>query len=234
MNNPFKNLKSLLRYHELPIRDGEKDHGRPVPPACAPPFTGEKDDKVIFQEAMAGVKPISSRTIIKVNPEAVKNESDIDEDKEGRNCLMRLVRHGEGFDVAGTPEYMEGANYKVHPELIKRLHNGAFSIQAHIDLHGMTVAQAALTFDAFFKRATSTGLRGLLIIHGRGLSSPDKPVLKLKVREWLTYGSWRKWVIAFSSARPCDGGAGATYVLLRKSPATKRDRKKLLKRSNNS
>jgi DNA-nicking Smr family endonuclease len=28
--------------------------------------------------------------------------------------------------------------------------------------------------------------------------------------------------MAFTSARLCDGGAGATYVLLRKHPATKR------------
>jgi DNA-nicking Smr family endonuclease len=39
----------------------------------------------------------------------------------------------------------------------------------------------------------------------------------------------RKWVIAFSSARSCDGGAGATYVLLRQRPLTMRFRKNVKK-----
>jgi DNA-nicking Smr family endonuclease len=70
------------------------------------------------------------------------------------------------------------------------------------------------------------GKRSVLIVHGRGLSSPSKPVLKAKVYEWLTSGQWRKWVIAFSSARSYDGGTGATYVLLRQRPLTKRFRKR--------
>ncbi|MGD0625276.1 MAG: Smr/MutS family protein, partial [Thermodesulfobacteriota bacterium] len=74
----------------------------------------------------------------------------------------------------------------------------------------------------FLKWAVMTGKRGVLIIHGRGLSSPQEPVLKEKVIEWLTRGPWRKWVIAYASARLCDGGAGATYVLLRRRPVSKR------------
>jgi DNA-nicking Smr family endonuclease len=70
------------------------------------------------------------------------------------------------------------------------------------------------------------GKRALLIIHGRGLSSPVKPILKSKVYLWLTTSPWHKWVIAFTSARACDGGAGATYVLLRQKPLSKRLRKK--------
>jgi len=69
------------------------------------------------------------------------------------------------------------------------------------------------------------GRRAVLIIHGRGLSSPHEPVLKTKVYQWLTSAPWHKWVIAFTSARLCDGGAGATYVLLRQQPLTKRFRK---------
>jgi DNA-nicking Smr family endonuclease len=66
----------------------------------------------------------------------------------------------------------------------------------------------------------------ILIIHGRGLSSPAGPVLKTKVIQWLTTGPWRRWVMAFASARLCDGGAGATYVLLRRQPTTKRFKRK--------
>jgi len=70
-----------------------------------------------------------------------------------------------------------------------------------------------------------TGKTGVLIVHGRGLSSPFEPVLKRKVVEWLTHGPWRKWVAAYASARICDGGAGATYVLLSPRPVSKRRKK---------
>jgi DNA-nicking Smr family endonuclease len=41
---------------------------------------------------------------------------------------------------------------------------------------------------------------GVLIINGQGLS-PTEPVLKKKVIEWLTTGSWRKQIFAYARAR---------------------------------
>jgi DNA-nicking Smr family endonuclease len=139
--------------------------------------------------------------------------------------LSNLVNSGEGFVVADTSEYIEGTGYNIHPEITKRLHRGDFSIQSHIDLHGLGVEDAEKAFGVFFKDCIATGKRAVLVVHGRGLSSVDKPVLKTKVIEWLTRSPWRKWVIAYSSARTCDGGAGATYVLLRQRPMTRRYRK---------
>jgi DNA-nicking Smr family endonuclease len=60
------------------------------------------------------------------------------------------------------------------------------------------------------------GYRTLLIIHGRGLKSDLGPVLKESVVKWLTTGTLSHLVLAFCSARPCDGGTGALYVLLKK------------------
>jgi len=74
-----------------------------------------------------------------------------------------------------------------------------------------------------------SGKRAVLIVHGRGLSSPGEPVLKNKVREWLTRTAWRKWVIAFTSAQSYDGGTGATYVLLRHRPISNKSAKKWFK-----
>jgi len=64
----------------------------------------------------------------------------------------------------------------------------------------------------------------VLIIHGRGLTSPGQPVLKKMVFNWLSRGPLRRYILAFTSARACDGGAGATYVLLRKRPWSKKKR----------
>jgi DNA-nicking Smr family endonuclease len=136
-----------------------------------------------------------------------------------------LIRTGDGFVVAETPEYQEGTGPRVPPLATRHLHGGRFSIQAHIDLHGLSVPEAERNLDEFLREAVRNDLRAVLVIHGRGLSSPRQPILKKKVREWLIRGAWRKWVMAYSSARLCDGGAGATYVLLRHRPLTRQYRK---------
>jgi DNA-nicking Smr family endonuclease len=184
------------------------------------------NEKNLFIEAMADVEPIYrgnrlEPAVMSRVPIDLENNTEI----ETLQQLNNLVESGEGFVVANTPEYIEGTGYHIHPEITKRLHRGDFSIQSHIDLHGLGVEEARDAFENFLKDAVTTGKRAVLVIHGRGLSSPDRPVLKTKVIEWLTRGPWRKWVIAFSSARSCDGGAGASYVLLRQRPLTKRHRK---------
>ena len=183
-------------------------------------------DKDLFLEAMADVEPLPKGD--RLEPAVavrVSTDSGNDPDIETLQQLNNLVESGEGFVVADTPEYIEGTGYDIHPEIAKRLHRGVFSIQSHIDLHGLGVEEARDAFESFLKDAVTTGKRAVLVIHGRGLSSANRPVLKTKVIEWLTRGPWRKWVIAFSSARSCDGGAGASYVLLRQRPLTKRYRK---------
>jgi DNA-nicking Smr family endonuclease len=211
----FEEIKNLLKTGTLSLR---KNH----------PLREEAKKEVVceeqlFQEAMEGVKPIlrencPERVFRMDLPERSQNR----EDAETLSRLRDLVRSGIGFDIFDTPEYIEGTGYNIHPEIARRLHRGDFSIQAHVDLHGLIAEDAREVFESFLRSAVMTGKRGVLIIHGRGLSSPAEPVLKKKVVEWLTRGAWRKWVVAYASARSCDGGAGATYVLLRQRPVSKR------------
>jgi len=177
----------------------------------------------MFMEAMADVKPICrNNTSGRKKRPASQRDSAHSETTESIGKLTELITHGNGFIVSQTPEYVESIGYRVPPSVTRRLHQGDFSMQAYIDLHGMIVSEAKDAFELFLKEAVSTGKRAVLIVHGRGLSSPGRPVLKHQVIEWLTSGTWRKWVIAFTSARQCDGGAGALYVLLRHRPITKR------------
>ncbi|MCP4690828.1 MAG: DNA mismatch repair protein MutS [Desulfobacterales bacterium] len=235
-----KSLKDLKRFLEnrslaLPPRP-EKKRRRPEStrrsglnsqPEKETPST-PRNESLLFEEAMAGVTPLSGRNRVDTRtPGPVRGAFRAkDMDAEVLSRLDQLIRYGKGFVVADTSEYMEGLGHNVHPEIAKRLHRGDFSIQAHVDLHGLTAAAAREVFERFLKEAVTTGKRAVLIVHGRGLRSPVKPVLKTRVREWLTSGPWRKWVLAFTSARSCDGGAGATYVLLRRRPLTKRFMKK--------
>ena len=220
---PFKNLDSLL-------------HGRDIKSQPAPTFTAEESlrsksdhnyEQALFNDAMADVKRISWGNCPPVGrpaprpPAAGRNLDD-----EALQKLNSLVKNGTGFVVSLTPEYIEGRDSTVNPDIAQRLHRGEFSIQAHIDLHGLSAAAARERFDRFMHDSIAAGKNALLIIHGRGLSSPSEPVLKSKMCQWLTTNPWRKWVMAFTSALLCDGGAGASYVLLRQRPRTKKIRKK--------
>jgi DNA-nicking Smr family endonuclease len=223
--NPFQDLKVLLEARSLSLPDyddsGVIDEGSEQTP--------EFEEK-LFREAMEGVMPISEENHVERTfqidlPEGSRRR----EDAEILSRLRDLITHGTGFNVSETPEYIEGTGYNVDRGITKRLHQGDFSIQAHVDLHGLTADAAEEVFERFLKWAVTTGKKGVLIVHGRGLSSPAEPVLKKRVVEWLTRGPWRKWVVAYCSARVCDGGAGATYVLLRQRPVSKRMKMKRTK-----
>jgi DNA-nicking Smr family endonuclease len=220
--NPFSDLKG--RFKEGSISTSL------LPPPKDKPLDDERNrgycDEELFMESMADVTPISKDKYPSKKPKAsIQQKTEDLDDTEALLRLTNLVRFGEGFVVEDTPEYVEGTWHTVHPEVAKRLHRGKFSIQSHIDLHGCSADDAKNVIDEFLRESIRTDKRAVLIVHGRGLSSPVKPVLKTKVLEWLTSSPWNKWVIAFSSARACDGGAGATYVLLRKKPLTKRFKK---------
>jgi DNA-nicking Smr family endonuclease len=225
---PFKDLQVLLEKKTIelksvttpqPIESKELDAIK----------ADQRPDRAIFEEAMADVKKISRSNLAVPSQTASKrpNSDKIPkyEDYESLVQLKELIKYGTGFVISLTPEYVEGTAPKVSPEVTRRLHRGYFSIQAHIDLHGFGVDEAHQVFDGFLNKSIQAGKRAVLIIHGRGLSSPHEPVLKAKVYQWLTVAPWHKWVIAFTSARLCDGGTGATYVLLRQQPLTKRFRK---------
>jgi DNA-nicking Smr family endonuclease len=188
--------------------------------------TTSVNEERAFQEAMGGVKPIArDKYHARNNPVVPPPDNLVNEpEQDVMQQLENLVKYGEGFIISQTPEYLEGLGRGIPPEFAERLHRGDFSIQAHLDLHGMSAAQAKDAFEDFLKKALRSGKQGVLIIHGRGISSPGEPVLKNKVSEWLMRGPWRKWVIAFTSAQSYDGGAGATYVLLRHRLNAKRPR----------
>ena len=123
-------------------------------------------------------------------------------------------------DDIDTIEHGYGAALRFHREHVgkrtmRKLQRGGYSVQAEIDLHGMTVDEARQRLADFIDYSASQGKYCVRVVHGKGLGSGNRgPVLKNAVNRWL-----RKWdcVLAFVSTRQVDGGTGAVYVLLQRT-----------------
>jgi DNA-nicking Smr family endonuclease len=98
-------------------------------------------------------------------------------------------------------------------DILVKLRRGHWVVQAVIDLHGMTTTEAHDALGDFLLDARNRGFRCVRVIHGKGLTSPNRePVLKGKVRRWLA--QWDD-VLAYCEAARHAGGGGAVVVLLR-------------------
>lgn len=210
LNAPFKGLKGRIQAKPAP----------PPPPPPKPKAPPPPDDADLFSSAMAGVRPMSRDTHARVEGPGPANgkPGPPSEEAEALAVLSDLVTGVAHFDVADTREYVEGIVVGLDPRLVRRLRKGDFAWQRFVDLHGLTQSDAKLEVERFLMAAFKDGLRCVLIVHGRGLNSKDNiPVLKERLKVWLAHGSIGKVVLAFTTARACDGGAGALYVLLRRA-----------------
>jgi DNA-nicking Smr family endonuclease len=180
-----------------------------------------RDEKILYAEAMEGVQKISNdKTLIK-RP-IPKKVHCVAKENDPRQLLEEAVADKRKLNVANMPEYMEGYAEGTNPITIEKLKNGEFSIQKTLDLHGLSIDDAKVSFEEFIVDSIKSCLNCVKVVHGRGLKSKSVPVLKENLKAWIVRAMNRKWVIAFSSARMCDGGPGATYILLKKSPVKKR------------
>lgn len=173
----------------------------------------DKEDQALFRASVKGVKRLRQRTPppqrSRVPPTPRKrprDETRAPVDQYVPGSVIETEVDGElGYARAGLQH-----------GVMRKLRRGQFPVDAEFDLHGLTAATARRELDAFLERCQAAAARCVLIIHGKGLSTPDRrPVLKSGVNAWLRQ---RDEVLAFCSARPRDGGTGALYVLLRKQP----------------
>ena len=172
-------------------------------------------DIALFREAAWDVTPLPATSRAPVHsprPRPLPRQRWQDEAQVLRDALA------DPWDVLAHGENGEALFY-ARPGLphaaLRKLKRGGWVIRAQLDLHGMRSEEARLALIEFLQRCARQDHRCVRIVHGKGLSSPNRePVLKYKLRHWLTQ---RADVLAFCQARPADGGAGAVIVLL-KSP----------------
>jgi len=108
----------------------------------------------------------------------------------------------------------------------QRVARGRESIEARIDLHGMTQTEAHAALVRFLHRAQADGARTVLVVTGKGSlrqarsseggAERDRGVLRRQVPMWLALPEFRPLVVGFDNAHVGHGGQGALYVRLRR------------------
>jgi DNA-nicking Smr family endonuclease len=180
----------------------------------------ERGDENHFTDAMADVTPLpgeKTRIVRPSGPHVKPSHPASDDEQETMAHLSDLVKGSVDLDITFSDEYIEGSVIGFSPKLMRRLKKGQFPIQDYIDLHGLTRQEAEIEVKEFLLESHRLGLRCVLIVHGRGLNSPESlPVLKEGLPLWLNRGPVKKIVTAFATAKPYDGGTGAIYVLLKR------------------
>ncbi len=104
--------------------------------------------------------------------------------------------------------------------MAQRFRRGQLPIDGTIDLHGMTRERAHDALNRYLAQAQGRGDRCVIVVTGKGQKGPLEPhtgVLKATLPRWLNDAPNRARVLAFAPARPQHGGAGAFYVLLKRT-----------------
>lgn len=170
-------------------------------------------ERELFARAVGPVQPLKDRGLAQLDkprPQPVPAQRQLDE----RLVLRESI--SDEFDVETLLDTDESLSFRrpgVGPDVVRRLRRGEWVIQRQIDLHGLRRDEAREQLAEFLREAVKAGLRCVRVVHGKGNGSPGRePVLKAKVKSWLVQ---KDEVIAFTQARPAEGGAGALVVLLR-------------------
>jgi len=212
-NTPFQRL-----HEQLAPREQAAAAPAPAPaPPKLPPRESSDDD--LWATATSGVAPLERGAGLAGPPRpAPAAEPFWHPDLDAIRELEALVSGEAPFDLSDSDEFIEGWVPGLDPGIVRRLRRGEYAVQGHIDLHGMTKDEAKAAVDAFLRAARQAGKRCVLLVHGRGRHSKDQmPILKDALKNWLATARFGRHVLAFATARPTDGGAGALYVLLRRA-----------------
>ena len=174
-------------------------------------------DDELFRAAMSDVAPL------KVAPKPPKSRQEPSADQLARRA------HAESDDqISIDPNYLTPGEVKpltphelvswkkdgVQEAVFKKLRLGKYPLDGTLDLHRKTVKEARVEMYNFIRMALAKGWRCVLINHGRGERSPTPARVKSYVIHWL--GQIPE-VLAYHHPERSHGGAGAVFVLLKKS-----------------
>jgi DNA-nicking Smr family endonuclease len=179
------------------------------------------DDSLFFRKAFQDVRPLKSSVSHFLHKPADPTPGQA----YRRAAAQQAVGKEENFLPAAVLESVhpqEVLSFKrdgIQNGVFRSLQQGRYPIEATLDLHLLTIEQAREAVFQFVRDCQRYEVRLALINHGKGARRKDnQAVIKSCVARWLPM---LPEVMAFHSAQRFHGGAGAVYVLMRKSETAK-------------
>ena len=171
------------------------------------------EDLAAFLAAVDGATPLSKPDRVSFEapkPSPRPRQLERDEAAVLAELLQAPLAIDDWLDLGDADSFLRSGLPRT---LLRDLRRGRWSIQEHVDLHGMNRHEAHEQVSLFLAASLASGRRCLRIVHGRGHGSPGREaILRQLVKVWLGRS---KDVLAFCHAPPCDGGDGALWVLLK-------------------
>ncbi len=167
------------------------------------------EDSDLFRDTVGAVRPIKADKVLlkqadKPKPYPKKTVADVEAYlKESIDITVEKV---------GLEDSLSFTAPGLQKNVLKKLRQGFFGLDAEIDLHGLSSQEAKRQLLHFLTDSVTRNCRCVHIVHGKGYRSADNhPILKNNINLWLRQ---HEKVQAFCSAPPRDGGTGAVFVLL--------------------
>ncbi|MDZ4697509.1 MAG: Smr/MutS family protein [Deltaproteobacteria bacterium] len=173
-----------------------------------------EDDRRAFEEAMRGVTPLQGRTT-RVAPKPTAPT--LRPPTAAKVATVAPKEQTVTFQVEAVGEIVKGWSSDLDRRILRDLARGEKVPEASLDLHGKTVPRGEHAITLFVAASVAAGRRCVAIVHGRGLHSEGRAVLKEATIRLLAEGTVATHVLAFCSAPPAMGGPGALLVLLRRT-----------------
>ena len=205
-NSPFKALKGLQ-----PTAAPARAQKSPAPAQKEK----TEDDTAIFLRSMQGVKAINSpesgREVVTAGLAAQPRGADHDEELLFLQAIQKIgTTH---TFVKPEPETGELPRRSTSGRM-RQLKRGTIRIREELDLHGDIKEVALAKLEHFISGAFRSGQQAVLVITGKGINSPEGPVLQGAVAAWLCEKG--KGLVAEFAPAPRDrGGSGAFVVFLK-------------------
>ncbi len=218
-SRPFAALKgALLAAPQQPARPSEP------PPATRPTSDAAPDD--LFLRAMAGVRPLDApspgraagtRQQPATKPAQTPQEPLLPARRDelvGRKTFLQAVDKLQ-LDVRFEDRLPDDGELRpLSGNRLRQVRRGVIRLDRQLDLHGLTRDEALAALPRFLAAARQAGERGVLVITGQGLHSPEGPVLQQAVAGWLR-DQGREWILEYAPAPRELGGSGALVLFVR-------------------
>ena len=174
----------------------------------------DEDDFSLFLRAVEGARRVDRDPSEPAHPAAAAGKK-VSAPDESHIFLSAMRKAGPTVrDLSQKQETEDTGRQSSSSSRMRQLKSGVIRIGRELDLHGVLKDEALRQLARFLTNASVHGHQAVLVITGKGINSPEGPVLRGAVGEWLR-SAGKTLVAAFSKAPREMGGSGAFVVFLR-------------------